>query len=226
MHTFFILLIVVFAPFVWFIVRSIRYTNETVGEDSPVYRERTYEFSDYQYFGQFTKLLLAFILIQMIMIVYVMSKAAIIQHEPLLFLFVLLFSAFVGYLGFVFYFDWQYWTITRNVLITFNPLKKSITVNGPTQYSVLTPDNVVRIEQHIKKISSSKDPLGGYGYYLFYTTDNQITRVNNLFFSHIGHFEFLERFFPNTPQTIVEHRLPWITDLNQTKNTNAPNFAV
>ena len=211
MKTFLILLAIVFTSSVWFIIRAIRYTDETVGADSPLYKERTYQFSAYDYFGQFTKALLAFLLIQMILIVFLITKVAIYQ-QPLLFIFVLFFSAFIGFLIFVFYFDWRYWTITRNALITLNPFQPSITVDGRTHHSIFTPDNVVCIELHLKKTNNSKDPLGGYGYYLFYGTDSQTTQVNNIFFSHIGHIEFLGRFFSNVPQVIVWHRLPWITN--------------
>ncbi len=225
METFLFLLTIVFVPFAWFIVRALRYTNETVGKDSPVYKERMYQFSASQYFGDFLRIANPVIVVMMLFLTFITSKEAFKQQEPLLFIFPFFFFGFAGMFCFVIYFDWQYWKITRNVLITFNPLEKSITVDCPTQYKILTADSVKRIEKHIKKTSNSKDVLGGYGYYLFYTTDGQITRINNIFFSHIAHFEFLERFFPHTPQTLVEHRLPWITDINKIENSTLPNFA-
>lgn len=211
METFFILFVLVFVPFGWFIVRALRYTNETVGKDSPLYKERTYQFSVSRYFIGFFKLLMAIVLVEM-SVGFMMVIPIAIHQEPLLFFFLLFLAVFIGLLVFFFYFDWQYWTITRNTFITLNPFQPSITVDSPEYTSYLTPDNVAHIEQHLKQSSNSKDILGGYGYYLFYTNDGQITRVNNIFFADI---EFLDRFFSTVPQTCVLHRFPWITDLTR-----------
>lgn len=223
METFFILLTLVFVPFLWLIRRALRFTEESVGADSPVYKERTYQFTASQYFGSFLKIMIVFMIIMMLVAAYIFGKAALIQ-EPLLFIFTLVLLVFAGLFGFVIYFDWQYWTITRNVQVTFNPFQPSLTIDSPFQYSVLTPDNVVRIEQHVKETSNSKDILGGYGYYLFYNDDGTVTPINNIFFNHVGHFEFLERFFPSATRRVIQHRLPWVTDINQAGNPEPPNF--
>ncbi|WP_460910142.1 hypothetical protein [Spirosoma areae] len=207
METFFMLMVLVFLPFGWFMLRMLRFTNETVGEDSPVYRERTYQFSASQYFGQFTKLLLAFLIIGMPILVYVMIKVAIQQDQFIGLLFAFFFSVFVLFLTFFFYVDWLYWIITRNISITFNPFQSSLTIHSLKGSICLTTDNLSRIEEHLTKSSNSKYVFDRYGYILFYTTDGQIVQINNIFFSHIGHVEFIERFFQKIPKTIVWHRL-------------------
>ncbi|GAB3952132.1 hypothetical protein GCM10028805_33520 [Spirosoma harenae] len=217
-----ILLAVIFTPFIWFIYKMIRYTQRTIGDESPLYSEQSYEFSAYDYFCQFLKLLYALLFAQMLLLVYVMTKVAFQQHEPLVLLFVLCFAAFAGFLGFVFYFDWQYWTITRNVHVTLSPDQPSITISNPDQIRILTPSNVVRIEHHIKKTSNSKDPLGGYGFFLFYEADGTVTQLNNIFLIHV---EFLERFFKNVPQIIVQHKYPWVTLLEKYEKAISQNFA-
>lgn len=225
METFFILAVLVFLPFGWFILRMLRFTNETVGEDSPLHKERTYQFSASQYFSDFLRIANPIMVVMMLMLVLITSKAAIRQEEPLLLIFSLFFFGFAGLFCFVIYFDWQYWTITRNVSVTFNPFQPSITVDSPTQHCVLIPDTVERIEQHEKDPKNVSRMLIGYGYYLFYTTDGQVIRINNIFLKGFISTEFLERFFPNVPRTIVWHRLPWITDLNPIQNPKSPNFA-
>ena len=132
-------MVVVFLPLAWFILRMLRFTNETIGEDSPLHKERTYQFSASQYFSDFLRIANPILAVMMLVLAFIMSKAAIRQQEPLLFIFSLFFLGFSGH----FYFDWQYWTITRNVLVTLNPFKKSITLDGPSQYSVLTADTVL-----------------------------------------------------------------------------------
>lgn len=224
METFFILFVMVFVPAGWFLVRALRYTDETIDENSPLYKERTYQFSASRYFLGFLKLLMAVVLVEMIGLSFILTKQ-VIAHTPSPFplaWLVLVFAAFVVLLALFFYIDWQYWTITRNVSVTLNPFQPSILVDSLQYYSTLTPDNVVRIERHVKKTSTSKDPLSNYGYYLFYTNDGQITRINKIFFDDL---EFLERFFSTVPNTIVYHRIPWITDYAQAGNPVAPNFA-
>ncbi|ADB41326.1 hypothetical protein [Spirosoma linguale] len=222
MATFFILLVLVFVPFGWFIARALRFTNETVGENSPLYKERSYQFTASQYFLGFFKLLMATVLIEMLALGYMLTKQAINQ-EPYLFFLAFFFGVVcAGMSALFFYVDWQYWTITRNTLITLNPFELSITVDTPYYTSILTPKNVVQIEHHRKETSNSKDPLGDYGYFLFYTNDGQITRINNIFFADI---EFLERFFSTVPHTLVLHRIPWISDHTEAGNPIAPNFA-
>jgi len=214
MATFFFLFVVVFIPFIWFIVKMLRYTSKTIGDESPLYSEQSYSISAYDYFFRFSKILLASLPAQMIFLAWIMAKEAIRLHEPLLFLFPLCFASFAAYICFIFYFDWQYWTITRNIYLTLNPHLPSITITSPNQISFLTPSNVVHIEHHLRKTENSKDPLGGYGFFLFYDADQNVTQLNNIFLIHV---EFLERFFKDVPQTIVWHKYPWVAYADQLK---------
>ena len=223
METFFLLLALIFIPFVWFIVRMLRFTNETVGEDSPLRKERTYQFSASEYFGGVTKVLLVMVFIMSLVLSYIMSEVAF-RQEPLAAAFGMFFLVFAGYLCHYFYFDWQFWTITRNVTLTMNPFQGSLTVESPTFCDVLTPDNVISIEHHLVKVDNSKNPFSGYGYYLFCRNDGQTTHLNTIFFTHVGHFEFMERFFGRVPQTLVWHSFPWNPDFNPIENLKSPNF--
>lgn len=209
-----LLLALVFIPFFWFIHKILRYTSKTIGDESPLYSEQSYSISAYDYFFKLFKILLASLPPQMIFLAWITAKEAIRLHEPLLLLFPLCFVAFAAYFCFIFYIDWQYWTITRNVRMTLNPHVPSITISNPNQSSFLTPLSVVRIEHHLRKTENSKDPLGGYGYFLFYDTDQNVTQLNNIFLIHV---EFLERFFKDVPQTIVWHTYPWVIQPDRIK---------
>jgi hypothetical protein len=220
METFFILLAIVFVPFIWFIIRMLRYTDETIGENSPLYKTRMYQVSAWDYFVKFDKVGWAVCAIMMLTLSKIMIDVAVNQ-EPLAWLFVLTFAAASVLFGSFFYVDWQYWSITRHVAITLDPTQPSIIVDSPTTYSVLTPQNVTHIEHHLKKSSNSKDPLGGYGYFLFYTESGQAVQVNNNFFVHI---EFLERFFKYIPSTVVMHRMPWPNTIPLSENQERSNF--
>ncbi|GAB3898113.1 hypothetical protein [Spirosoma agri] len=225
METFFILFVLIFVPFIWYINRAITYTSDTVGENAPLQRERTYQFSASQYFGTLIKVLEAQLLIMMPVLAVIVVRAGIRQELYVCFLLAPCFLIFAGYLLFYFYFDWQYWIITRHVTLTLNPDDQSITIDSPARYSVLTPNTVVRIEHHLQKMDNPKNPLAGYGYYLFYEADGQITQLNNIFISHIGHVEFIERFFGHVPQALIWHRLAWATDVKPVEMPDSPNFA-
>ncbi|GAB4005501.1 hypothetical protein GCM10028808_05430 [Spirosoma migulaei] len=206
-----ILLAIIFIPFIWFIYKMIRYTDDTIGENSPLYRERTYEIQIEQYFVTFYKLLLVFTVVMMLILTKMLISIALNQHDPLVFMAALLFLGFAVYVLFVFYVDWHYWTITRNVQLTLNPFQPSIHIDSPDQLATLTPDSIDRIELHLRKSDNPKEPLYGYGYYLFYQKDGTAVRINNIFFTHYA--EFLERFFSHTPRQIIRHRIPWITPI-------------
>lgn len=226
METFIILLVIVFVPFIWFINRALVYTDDTVGENAPLQRERTYYFSASQYFFTFIKVLEALLLVMMPVLAFIVVDVSIHQKQYFGFLLAPFFLAFSGYLIFYFYFDWQYWTITRNVVLTFDPSSQSITIDSPDQHSVLTPDTVVRLEHHLQKMDNAKNPPAGYGYYLFYRSDGQIIQLNNLFISHIGHVEFIEHFFGHVPQALVWHRLAWAMDIKPTDIQHAEKSVV
>ncbi|MCK8492084.1 hypothetical protein M0L20_09515 [Spirosoma sp. RP8] len=215
METFIILLVIVFVPFIWFIYKMIRYTDDTIGENSPLYRERTYEILTEDYFVTFYKGMLAVIFIQFLIIVKILVGEAIRQADPRVFIPALFFFFMAVYLTFIFYVDWQYWTITRDVQLTLNPFDSSIHIDSPTQLATLTPENVDYIESHLRKSDNPKEPLYGYGYLLFYLTDGTIVWVNNLFFA--DHAEFLERHFKGKPLTTVYHRIPWVRELLQSE---------
>lgn len=223
METFVVLLLVIFVPFVWYIVRMLRYTDETIGENSPLYRERTYQLSVSQYFFTFYKMMLLFLFGQMCTACWLLLQIATKNSIALPLLFGCFFAAFAGYIVYFFYIDWQYWTITRHVQLTLNPFEPSIQVDSPNQTVTLTPDNLARIEWHRRKSDNPKEPLYDYGYYLFYDTDETVVRINKLFFNHIE--EFLERYFSAVPITIVWHKLPPITPMNIDRNRGTPNFA-
>lgn len=225
METFLILLAIIFVPFIWFIRRMLRFTDETVGDDSLVFgletsgnRIRTYQFSASNYFGTFNKVMYAFVFVMMLVASLMLVKF-VPQQEGILWLlmvsFILLFLAFAVYLAFSFYIDWKFWTITRDVSVTFDPYAPSITVEGPAQIGVLTPDTVSRIEHHLLKIDNYKHPLFGYGCFYMHGTDGQPARVNTAFFKNFSQQSFLERFFPDIPVTVVWHKFPYTSIIDQ-----------
>ena len=225
METFLILLVIVGGPFVWFIVRMLRFTQETVGDDSLVYgldtsekRTRTYHFSASQYFGTFLKVMYAVIFVQMLASAFIIVKVFPRQEPMLLVLLlalVLIFLAFAFFIVYYFRVDWKFWTITRNVWVTFNPYVPSITVEEPAEIDVLTPETVSRIEHHQIESGNPRYPLNGYGCLCFYKTDGQLIWLNNGYFTNFGPSEFLIKFFSHVPVTIIWYQFPYRSLLAQ-----------
>ena len=229
MEMFFILAVVIFVPFVWFIVRMLRFTDKTVGDDLLVYglgslenRTRTYQFSTADYFGTFDKVslfLTAFIMMPLCS--YILVRSPIPQghlYALIFWLFILTTVAFASYIAFFFYFDWKFWTITQNVCVTFDPYTPSITVEEPNEVDVLIPDTISHIEHHQLKISNPRNPLSGYGCLCFHKMDGQLIWLNALFFKSFSQQSFLERFFPSVPVTIVQHKFPYTSIIDQVEN--------
>lgn len=225
MKTFLILAAIIFVPFIWFIVRMLRFTDETVGEDSLAFgldtspnRTRTYQFSASDYFGTFSKVMFGFVFVMMLVISLMLVKFVPQQEGfflPLMVFFILLYLAFALYLAHCFYIDWQFWAITRNVSVTFDPYALRIAIEGPQGFAVFTPETISHIEHHLLKIDNYKHPLYGYGCLCIVGTDGQFVWVNSLFFKSFSQQSFLERFFPSVPVTVVQHKFPYVSIINQ-----------
>ena len=225
METFFILAIIVLLPFVWFIRRMLRFTDETVGDDSLAFgletspnRTRTYQFSEADYFGTFLKVMYAVLFVMMLVLTFILLKAPLPQGTmqwATLFFAVVCFPASAAYIAYFFYIDWRFWTITRNVLVTFEPYTPAITINGPQDFGEFTPDTLSHIEQHLLKIDNSKHPLHGYGCLYLHGTDGQLVRVNAIFFQNFSQQSFLERYFPDASVTVVQHPFPFTSMIEQ-----------
>lgn len=186
---------------------------------------RTYHFSARRYFGQLEKCSLAFLFVMMPLLTWISFNVAIQQEWFIGYFLSLAFLTFTAFIAFYFYFDWQYWTITRNVHITLNPFQPSITVQSPIRDWILTPDTVLRIEEHIKDPRTVSKLMAFYGYLLFYTTDGQIVQINSIFLRGFVYTEFLENFFRDTPRTVIWHQSTWTTDLDYVRKSESPNFA-
>lgn len=224
METFFILLAIVFVPFIWFIARVLRFTDNTIGENSPRYKSRTYEVSFRDYFFTFEKVSWIACTIMMLVLSKIMVDVALNQ-EPLAWLFVLTFATAAAFFGSCFYVDWQYWLITRGVKITLDPTQPAIIVDSPSTYNVLPPEKILRIEEHRKDSGKVSRMLADYGFFLLYTTDGQSIPINFILLGGFVYTEFVERFFSTIPRTIIWHQSAWPVELDYVRKSESPNFA-
>jgi hypothetical protein len=179
-------------------------------------------FSDY--FFTFEKISWAACTVVMLALVKIIVDVALNQ-EPLAWLFVLTFAAAAALFGACFYVDWQYWLITKGVKVTLDPTQPAIIVDSPSTYSVLMPENILRIEEHRKDSGKVSRMLADYGCFLIYTTDGQSIPINFILLGGFVYTEFVERFFSAIPRTIIWHQSAWPTELDYVRKSESSNFA-
>lgn len=194
----------IFIPFTWFIIRALRFTDETIGKRSPVYSVQSYRISSLQHFGTLVHILLGVVVVMMLATARLLLPE--IPRQPSVLIVLLGVLAIIAVPCFFYYVDWQYWKLVRDKTITLNPETSSIQVDNGISQVALTPATLMRIEQHIKRTTSTRDPLGLYGYYVFYPVSVPPVVLSNTYFLHN---EFLDRYFKEVPQTQIEHKIPW-----------------
>ena len=182
MQTFLILLTIIFVPFIWFIRRMLRFTDETVGDDSLVFglenspnRIRSYQFSDVNQFGSIDRLVNAFVLMAIVWFTFFLVVGVFVTPAYLLILlpFALLVSPLARQIAFFFYVSRKFQTLTYHTRVTFDPYTPSLLINQRHHTDTLTPHTLNRIEHHRIKTKRSRDPLHLYGFYCFHRTDSR-----------------------------------------------------
>lgn len=207
----FLITVSVLAPFAWVIYKLLRYTAQTIGDESPLVIVVTYKIEDWAYFSRFNFLFLIFFTLINLFMMYVMLFIAIPSATAywhwLIGMGCLASSVYgLWYTFLIFKLEWQYWLITRNKTITLDPTDKSLEI--ATRYKTVrfAADDVQEIEQHSSGLASSK-MVAGYGYLIFKLKDGRTAYLN----LNKSYLEFaLEDYFKNVPFRRIPHKIPWI----------------
>lgn len=202
---------IIFGAFGWFIYKMLRFTAKSVGDESPLAVVVTYEKTAWDYFTRFNFLFnfgLVFLILMLFYIgLFLIPKVAKHPVHWLLAAFLLAISGWgVWFLWVIAKLEWQYWTITRNRVVTMNPADRSLKIEHEQDCWLITPDNIDTIECHFPGRNSSK-MVAGYSYLLFRLNDGQSVYLNR----NSIYLDFaLDEYFKNVPQQVVEHKIPWI----------------
>jgi len=116
----------------------------------------------------------------------------------------------IGGTGFLLFFEWHYWQITKWVTVTLNPEAPEIDVHRLDEPVVITPQNTVRIEWHRSDPVRSGKIMQDYGYLIFYLHGGRQVVLNEVYFKW---HEFLHHHFREVPRTFHYHRVPWVKPL-------------
>ncbi|GAA4468428.1 hypothetical protein GCM10023189_53760 [Nibrella saemangeumensis] len=205
-----LILIAVVAPFGWLIYKLLRYSQQAYNEDSPLKKAVTYQIHAKDYLTRLnflTLLLGAGTCLSMCLTSFYLVSIAT-QWVHWLLIIALAGSGIYGlyFQVLAFQLEFQCWAITRAVQVTLNPDTKSILLESPAFWLEITPDNLVRIEQHGTGAQSSKI-FAGYGYYKFFLNNGQIAFLN----SASSYLDYtLNEYFKEIPNKYCPHKIPWV----------------
>lgn len=205
--TAFVLFASVFLLFGWFIYRMLRYTNESVGEASPIKTTVVYQYgaSDFLQWTN-TPLWIFLCLISVwaswIVLSY-LDTATSIWHYVLAISIIAVCVALFYLLNKLFLLEEQFWTIIRHTALVLDPTTKSITVHRAGTSTVLNADTVAQIESHI-----TAQGKFAYFYFCFIDHDGNAT----FFFDYGKGLGFaIEAYFKGVPMKWIEHKFPFKT---------------
>lgn len=196
---------IVFAPFVWYIWRMLRFTKDTIGGNSPLKVSRTFVTTPWNYFLQFEGLFTYYF----ILVGSFFFKLALFMHisytedHPLL---VRLWFLAVGLVAmgfglFVVALDINHWQYVEGLVIETFPEEHEL--------ELTFTDKVLRLrEGDIEKVrvyhnNSIKFPLA-YMHYFLRTGDEFIISPKT------EGYWVIDQYFPNLPTEYTHRRFPFI----------------
>ncbi|MEZ0485677.1 hypothetical protein [Fibrella aquatica] len=206
----FLLFAVPFSLVGWLIYIMLRYTRESIGEDSPLKRVVVYQYGEWDFLKWANTpilVLLSFMVIWICWLLFTNSDTAAKPWHYILIGSAFLFCAGLFYIVYkVSQLEKRFWAIIDDTALELDPATKSITVFRAGTSTSLTADTVALIESHVVE-RSSKSP---YYFYRFIDYDDNVT----YFFDYGKGLRFaIEEYFKGVPMTWVEHKFPFNTVL-------------
>lgn len=168
-----LIFVLIFGLFAWGMFKLLRFTRNTVGENSPLKVRRVYRISESKYFLSFDSLFvyfLAYFTLHWIYIVAFVLPTSTIADGVSLWpiygisgLLLLLLSSLAWYgLSLTF----NYWKYTKNVSLCFDPETKTLRVTSDNGEQLIRDGDIESVE-----IVSNQNHKFYYGYYKFRLAD-------------------------------------------------------
>ena len=166
-----LLFLFIFGLFGWGIWRLLRYTRDTVGDNSPLKVQRVYKVSKRRYFMGFYGIVIFVSVVQAIALLFVFVRVPLTTELPThpLFLYLLLFLVLaivigMGVLALALLLN--HWPYARGVSITTNPTDHSLEIKLPDRVLTLREGDIERIEAVVNKARM------GSSYRIYYLADS------------------------------------------------------
>lgn len=214
METFLILLAIIFVPFMWFVVRMLRFTDETVGADSPFARTITVRWTAARFFKRFD-LLFAYLFIGMSVVLFFAGISTIARFPNQLtgFLIMVLFSLTTAGIGlYAFEIQARLWKFIQHKRVTFEPETRQLTIEDKGYCVTLTALNAAQIEHHYN-VKNYKAPIVGFD--TFVLTNGSRYSIHELFLPA----DVIDFYFPGVSQTIIPRNQMWFSPKGDTPIT-------
>lgn len=205
--------------FIVAITALLRYTQKSVGVDSPLHQRVTYQITAGDYFTRFGYIFLFVLGILVVYLSYVVLRYALptattVWHYALVVSCIGVSVVALYMINLVFRLDEQYWRITRDVVVTLDPDEKRLTIQYPTQTISFVAKDLRAIERVGAGFHSSK-LVRGYEHWYFHLIDGRVALLNR-YSSYLDHV--LETYFGHVPIIYQERRVPWIEPINRSES--------
>ncbi|GAB3895716.1 hypothetical protein GCM10028803_12520 [Larkinella knui] len=207
----FLITVSVLAPFGWVIYKLLRYSAQTIGDESPLVIVVTYEIEDWEYFVSFNFFFLLFFTLINLFFLYAavffqISAAAVSWHWFIRLCFLASSVYALWWCVLLFRLEWQYWLITKGKTITLDPTDKSLEIATSQETVRLTAADVDEVEKHAPGLNSGK-MVAGYQYFIFKLKDGRRVYLNH----NKSYLDFaIDDYFKTVPTQRISHKIPWI----------------
>ena len=203
----FLLFAVPFALLGWFMYTMLRYTSESVGEESPLKKAVVYQYGERDFLKWTNTPVGIFLCMVSIWLCWVVlsniDTATSIWHYALTASCIALVVVSFYLLNLLFLLEEKFWTIINATSLTLDPVTKSITVHRVGTSTVLTTSTIALIESHVTT-------QGRFSYYHFRFVDHQ--GQSTFFYNYGKGLRFaIDEYFKGVPTTWVEHKFPFKT---------------
>jgi len=191
----------IFGLVIWGLVK---FTQNTIGKNSPLKVTRSYEVTKLRYFTKFDNLTIYYFaligLYCLIKIPDIFSPSVYLYdwRSPAILIFTCI--IFIGFPAYYLYLDLNYWKHTKNIRITYLPAEKTIEIKFPKITYHIQEGDIKNIEI----ISSGGKIQFGYSIYSLQNGDSFILT------NRVPGTGAIREYFKNTPVKFIEKRFPLI----------------
>lgn len=196
----------IFGLFSWGLYKLFRYTAQTVGDESPIYRLVRYAYREDDLFKWSNALYLVVFVVFWFWICWIMvanlHTATRFWHYALFFLALTLWLILIWLTVKLTQLERRLWqSVIGHTAITLDPQTQSITVERHGECIQLTAENTLSIDRHW--INQGRF---SYQFYLFTNRNGDTVRI----FDYGNGFLFgIEAYFKGIPVLFIEHRYPF-----------------
>lgn len=203
----FLLFAIPFSLVGWLIYRAIRYTNESVGEASPLKRVVVYEYKALDFLQWRQTPLIILIALFLYWVCWILLTNLDTATSPLHYVLTCLMLALCAgsfyLISKLLQLEDKFQTIIEHTALALDPATMSITVHRSGTSTVLTASSLAFIESHITA-------QGKFSYTHFRFVDHE--GHDTFFFDYGKGLGFaIEDYFKGVPMKYVEHKFPFNT---------------